>query len=82
MLAARRGTAECLTSSAHGAFYFVRGIVSFKGRTFVFFAFFAFFGQQVSNNGRVRRELDVPRRARNKMEVAIWQLQVAARAVH
>ena len=50
-----------------GAFYFVRGIVSFKGRTLVFFVFC---GQNVSKNGRVRRELDVPRRARNKMEVA------------
>ena len=53
-----------------GAFYFVRGIVSFKGRTFVFFAFFAFFGQKISKLGRVRRELDVHRGARNKMEVA------------
>ena len=43
-----------------------------KGPTFVFFAFFAFFGQTVSKNGRVRRELDVRRRARNKMEVAIF----------
>ena len=54
-----------------GAFFFVRGIVSFKGPTLIFFAFFAFFGQQMSKNGRDRRELDVPRRARNKMEVAI-----------
>ena len=56
---------------SYGAFYFVRGIVSFKGRTLVFFAFFAFFGQQISKIGRVRRELDVRCRARNKMEVAM-----------
>ena len=56
-----------------GAFFFVRGIVSFKGRTLVFFVFFAFSGQKVSKHGRVRRELDVRRRARNKMEVATWE---------
>ena len=49
---------------------FVRGIVSFKGPTLVSSAFFAFFGQQISKIGGVRRELDVGYIARNKMEGA------------
>ena len=51
--------------------FFVRGIVSFKGPTLVFFAFFAFFGQKVSKTGGVGRELDVGYIARNKMEGAM-----------
>ena len=55
----------------NGAFFFVRGIVSFKGPTLVFFAFVVFFGQDISKIGGVRRELDVGYMARNKMEGAI-----------
>ena len=62
---------ERLNKNTNGAFFFVRGIVSFKGPTLLFFAFS---GQEKSNIGRVRRELDVGYTARNEMEGAIWHV--------
>ena len=55
----------------HGAFCFIRGSVSFKGPTLVFFVLFCIFGQKIGNVGGVRRELDVGCIARNKMEGAM-----------
>ena len=56
-----------------GVFFILLGVLFLlKGPTLVFFAFLSFFGQQISKIGRVRRELDVRCRARNKMEVAMW----------
>ena len=52
-----------------GAFFFVRGIVSFKGPTLVFVAIFVVFGNK-NNFGGVRREIDVGYIARNKTEGA------------
>ena len=51
--------AYTLHAYSHGAFFFVRGIVSFKGPTFVFFCILCVFRPRTSNIGGVRRELDV-----------------------